>query len=63
MGKKPATGVYQKRFNLLWASLAMCDARLAGEISPELVSGIIGCSEDYARRLIFERIRFKVKRF
>ncbi len=45
------------RFERLWAALVMCDAKKAGEMSPTLVAGIIGCSEDYAGRLIMSKIR------
>ena len=45
------------RFERLWAALAKCDAKKAGEMSPTMVAGIIGCSEDYACRLIMKKIR------
>lgn len=55
--KRHRSVAYRERFARLWAALAVCDARLAGEISPQLVSGIIGCSEDYASRLLSWRLR------
>jgi hypothetical protein len=60
--KRHRYAAYRERFERLWEALSLCDARAAGEISPELVSGIIGCSEDYARRLLFRRVRFMVRR-
>ncbi|MFA5688970.1 MAG: hypothetical protein WC959_07465 [Kiritimatiellales bacterium] len=57
MAKREYCGVYQMRFERLWAALVMCDAKKAGEMSPTLVAGIIGCSEDYAGRLIMSKIR------
>lgn len=55
--KRHRSAEYRERFDRLWFALAACDASSAGEISPEMVSGIIGCSLDYARRLLFRRIR------
>ena len=60
--KRHRSAVYRERFERLWAALAVCDAQAAGEISPELIAGIIGCSEDYAGRLLFRRVRFIVCR-
>jgi hypothetical protein len=60
--KRHRSAVYRERFERLWAALAVCDAQAAGEISPELIAGIIGCSEDYASRLLFRRVRFIVCR-
>ena len=56
--KRHRSAVYRERFERLWAALAVCDAHAAGEISPELVAGIIGSSESYARMLLFKRVRF-----
>jgi hypothetical protein len=53
---------FKERFDRLWAALALCEARTAGEITPGIISGIIGCSESYARRLLFERISFALRR-
>lgn len=61
--KRHRSAAYKERFNRLWAALATCDARAAGEISPGQIAGIIGCSEDYARRLLFRRVRLRVRRF
>ena len=47
---------------MLWAMLLMVDPRGMVDISPGMISNIIGCSEDYAQRLIFSRIRFRVSR-
>jgi|GEM_PF-2066667 len=55
--KRVNSGTYQIRFDRLWGALAVCDARAAGEVSPELVAGIIGCSVWHARRLLFGRIQ------
>ncbi len=52
---------YKERFDRLWGALAVCDSRAAGEMTPELVSGIIGCSVDYAQRLLFGRLRLNVR--
>ena len=53
---------YRSRFNRLWALLLVCDPHGMSEMSPSMISGVIGCSEDYASRLLFERIRFRVRR-
>jgi len=55
--KRVNSGVYQARFNRLWDALGLCDARRAGEISPEMVAGIIGSSIQTARRLLWTKIR------
>ena len=60
--KRHRSAAYRERFEKLWAALSVCDARAAGEVSPGMVAGIIGCSEDYARRLLFGRVRFMFKR-
>lgn len=57
MAKREHCGIYQQRFNKLWAALSLCDAKSAGELSASLVSGVIGCSEDYAGRMIAQRVR------
>lgn len=62
MAKREHSGLYQKRFDMLWAMLLMVDPRGMVDISPGMISNIIGCSEDYAQRLIFSRIRFRVSR-
>jgi hypothetical protein len=60
--KRVNSGTYQLRFDRLWSALAVCDSRAAGEVSPEIVSGIIGCSLQTARRLLWTRIRGFYKR-
>jgi len=45
-------GKYQLRFNLLVSQLLLMDAKQAGEFSATLVSGITGCTERHARRMI-----------
>jgi len=60
--KRHRSAVYRERFEKLWAALSVCDARAAGEISSELIAGIIGCSDDYAGRLLFRRVRFMVSK-
>lgn len=55
--KRANSGVYQARFDRLWAALGLCDDRAAGEISPEMVAGIIGSSIQTARRLLWTKIR------
>ena len=60
--KRFRSAVYRERFDRLWDALGLCEARSAGEVSPEIVSGIIGCSVDYAGRLLFRRVRFIVSR-
>jgi len=55
--KREECGTYQRRFNRLWGALAVSDCRAAGEFGPEMIAGIIGCSVDYARRLMYSRIR------
>lgn len=57
MGCRGGTGTYQRRFDALWGLMATVDAHRAGELSAWRVSEIIGCSNDYAQRLIFERIK------
>ncbi len=52
MAKREHCGVYQMRFGNLLAAMVMTDAKKAGELSPSMVSGIIGCSENYAYTLI-----------
>lgn len=49
-------GKYQLRFELLWSQLLLCDGANAGELCPGIVSGIIGCTEDYAQRLIWRKL-------
>jgi len=48
------SGKYQLRFNLLISQLLLMDIQDAGEFSPTLVSGIIGCTQRHARRMINE---------
>lgn len=55
--KRFRSAIYRERFNRLWDALGLCEARDAGEISPEIIAGIIGCSVDYAGRLLFRRVR------
>ncbi|MFA5688998.1 MAG: hypothetical protein WC959_07605 [Kiritimatiellales bacterium] len=62
MAKREHCGIYQMRFERLWAALAMCDAKKAGEMSPTLVAGIIGCSVRHAQRLIRRKIRYIVSK-
>lgn len=61
MGKKPNSGKYQLRFELLWSQLLLLDAHRAGELCPGLVSGVIGCSERYARELIDMKLGRRLK--
>jgi hypothetical protein len=60
--KKGRCGVYQARFNRLWALLLVCDPHGMAEMTPSMIAGVIGCSERYAQTLLFERIRFRVCR-
>jgi hypothetical protein len=62
MAKREHSGVYQKRFDMLWAMLLVIDPRGIVDISPGMIAGVIGCSEDYARRLLFNQCRFIVCR-
>lgn len=55
--KRVNCGVYQVRFNRLWDALCTSSARRAGEVSPEMVAGIIGSSIQTARRLLWTKIR------
>ncbi len=57
MAVRECRGVYQQRFECLWAALAMCDSNSAGELSARIASGIIGCSEKYAARLIDRKLK------
>ena len=62
MPKPCNSGKYQLRFELLWSQLLLLDAHKAGELCPGLISGIIGCSERYARELIAEKLeRYRKK--
>jgi MarR-like DNA-binding transcriptional regulator SgrR of sgrS sRNA len=54
-GRK-AVYVYEQRFNRLWGALALMDARKAGEVSAAMISGIIGCSERHAWRLLRRKL-------
>ncbi len=60
--KRFRSAVYRERFDRLWDALGRCEARNAGEVSPEIISGIIGCSVDYAGRLLFFRIRGTIRK-
>ncbi len=57
MAVRECRGVYQQRFERLWCALLMCDASEAGELSARMVSGIIGCSEKHASRLIDTKLK------
>ena len=56
--KKRGQGRFQQRFDALWAIMAKVDVKNAGEISPWLVSRIIGCSERRARGLISVKMNY-----
>jgi len=57
MSKPAQNGKYQLRFELLWSQLLLVDAAKAGELCPSIISGIIGCSDRYARELIDKKIK------
>jgi MarR-like DNA-binding transcriptional regulator SgrR of sgrS sRNA len=48
--------VYYERFDRLWQALLLADCYRAGEMSEQVISGILGCSERHARRMLRRKL-------